>query len=209
VLRLEQREVKRADEQKKKFAVPVLDLMVSPAQLLSGGDPLDAGTLSIEPPAVNGNLTPVPDSVPERPTPPIAEQAHAEKPKRKPRKNAAQKLPETGLEPRTAQQAAEQTPPQPADNKPDDADAPDRGKLNRHMHALFNEAQISDREDRLTITRYLTRRFDINSSSDLADEELSGVIATLTDWKHKAELQDKTNDLLNQAAVDKWQDTNQ
>lgn len=122
-LRLEQRMVKR-EGQTRRFAVPVLDIAVSPAQLLAGGrnfDPLDAGTVAIEPPRFEINsgpltdplkdpetrriLTPVPESVPERPVPSVAEQATTPK-TRKPRKNAAQPIPATGLKPRTAVEAA-------------------------------------------------------------------------------------------------------
>ena len=122
-LRLEQRMVKRPGQQTRRFAVPVLDVEISPAQLLSGNtDPLDAGTMAIETvsegltPGKNGaraggigmpspSLTPVPDTMPEWPTPSIAEQAAAEP---KPTKRRGQiPIPATGLSPRTAAQVAE------------------------------------------------------------------------------------------------------
>jgi hypothetical protein len=124
-LRLEQRMIKRANETVKRFAVPVLDVEISPAQLLSGGDQLNVGTLAIEqsysdmpspmPQWGTGNLTPVPASVQEHPAPPIAEQATATK-ERKPRKNAAAKIAPTGVKPRTAAEAAQKMPPPPEDS---------------------------------------------------------------------------------------------
>lgn len=107
VLRLEQRMVKRGG-QTRRFAVPVLDIEVSPAQLLgTHRDPLNADTVTIEPPnqQLRGALTPVPDTVLERPEVSIAEQAITST-ARKPRRNAQQTIPATGLAPRTAAQVA-------------------------------------------------------------------------------------------------------
>lgn len=110
-LRLEQRMVKRPGQQTKRFAVPVLDIEVSPAQLFSGSAMavLDStpGTLAIEPARkVDGAapLTPVPESVPESPAPSVAEQASTPK-ERRPRKNAAQPVARAGIKPRTAAEA--------------------------------------------------------------------------------------------------------
>lgn len=227
-LRLEQRQIKRTGEGVKRFAVPVLDIAVSPAQLLGGGDPLDRGTLAIEPAAgvpsfdngPRGNVTPVPDTVPERPTPPVSEQAKQTR-ERKPRKNAAKPIPPTGLEPRTAAQAAadnrsENTPPPPEDDPgpPDDAPPPpadDRAKLNRQMHALFRKAGIEKdrREDRLTVTSYLAKRPDIQSSNDLNDTEFETAVNTLAGWDREGKIVDKVADILDQAAIDKWQGSEQ
>jgi hypothetical protein len=226
-LRLEQRQIKRPNEQVKRFAVPVLDVEISPAQLLGGGDMRDIGTLAVEPPITRmldddgrpiGGLTPVPESVPERPTPPIAEQA-AKQRERKPRKNAAKAIPPTGIEPRTAAEAAAEdkpddpwgkAPPPPDDwvppNQPDEPDP--RVRLNRKMHALFREAGIEKdrREDRINITRYISKRFDIDTSNGLTLDELELVANTLSGWKATGKLDDKINDLLNQAAIDQAQE---
>ncbi|MDQ2628265.1 MAG: hypothetical protein M3Y90_14885, partial [Actinomycetota bacterium] len=108
-LRLEQRMVKRGG-QTRRFPVPVLDVEISPAQLIGGtGMPQlsDPGTVAIEAPRpVDGRapLTPVPESVPEAPVASVAEQAAAVK-ERRPRKNAAQPVARTGIKPRTAAQA--------------------------------------------------------------------------------------------------------
>jgi hypothetical protein len=250
-LRLEQRQIKRPNEAVKRFAVPVLDVEISPAQLLGGGDLRDIGTLAIESPQLPHpghdagrspyqgtgetklpGLSPVPDSVPEQPTPPIAEQA-AKTRERKPRKNAAKPIPPTGIEPRTAAQAAAEDkrcercggihdvtgvgcplddapPPDTDDAKwppPEQPEADPRVRLNRKMHALFRDAGIEKdrREDRLTITRYLSKNFDIETSNGLTLDQLETVANTLSDWKRDNVLDEKINDLLNQAATDAWQ----
>lgn len=222
-LRLEQRQIKRPNETVKRFAVPVLDVEISPAQLLGGGDMRDIGTLSIEPAVAASNervsaaiqeaerrgLTAVPDTVQERPTPPISEQATKTR-ERKPRKNAAKAIPPTGIEPRTAAEAAaENAPPPPEDaGPPADDDGPDpRVRLNRKMHALFRDAGIEKdrRDDRLAVTRYLSKNFDIETSNGLTLDQLETVAETLSGWKRGGVLDDKINDLLNQAATDAWQ----
>lgn len=118
-LRLEQRMVKRVGQGTRRFAVPVLDIEVSPGQLL-GPAPLspmlDAPTPpveAIEPvgeqqPKPRPALTPVPDTVPEAPVPSIAEQASPEPEPRRRRANAAPPVPPSGLKPRAA---AEVPPP--------------------------------------------------------------------------------------------------
>jgi hypothetical protein len=113
-LRLEQRMVKR-DGQTRRFAVPVLDVEISPAQLIS--DPAtvrierDTGRVLDEAPELNGvtapelpaaPLKPVPDTVPHEPTASVAEQA-SQTPRR--RRRTQQPIPSTGLRPRTVEQA--------------------------------------------------------------------------------------------------------
>jgi len=121
-LRLEQRVVKRPGVGTRRFAVPVLDVEVSPGQLLSGG-PVAVGQLDhhpqgeVEAGTVDGSapLTPVPAALPTGPVPSVAEQvaapAQSERPRRR---NAAADLPATGLAPRTAAEAeAELDPSKP------------------------------------------------------------------------------------------------
>lgn len=117
-LRLEQRAVKRPDPETgkpvtRRFAVPMLDIEVSPGQLMSGAagqlaiaDNVDAATGEVVDASVP--LTPVPASVPHHRVGTVAEQARAvEQPaERTPRKNAAAPVAATGLAPRTAAQAA-------------------------------------------------------------------------------------------------------
>lgn len=101
-LRLEQRMVKRAGETVRRFAVPVLDVEVSPAQLLGGNPHTRAPEL---PQNMDGSapLTPVPASLPERPVASIEQQATTPRARRK---STQQAIPETGLAPRTVEQAA-------------------------------------------------------------------------------------------------------
>lgn len=110
-LRLEQRQVKRQGEPRRDFAVPVLDVEVTPAQLLGGqggGMALHSGAAPAGTPALDdrqaaqGNLTPVPDSVPERPAPPVADQAAGVGQPGPPRANAAADIPAPDLAPPTA-----------------------------------------------------------------------------------------------------------
>lgn len=117
-LRLDQRQVKRPDKNGKvvtrRFAVPVIDIEITPAQLLAGGQgqPLQ----QLEP--VRAPLTPVP--LLAAPVPSIAEQsaAPAARPKRS---NAAAEIPASGRSRAgrsTAATAAEQ--PAEDDGFPDD-----------------------------------------------------------------------------------------
>lgn len=104
-LRLEQRTVKRKGKTHR-FAVPVLDLDVHPLALTAG--PETAGVLGgpAPRPLTTGNLTPVPAI--EAAPPSIATQLSqtGEAPKGNARANAAKPIPATGIEPRTAQDAA-------------------------------------------------------------------------------------------------------
>ncbi|MGA5467151.1 hypothetical protein [Mycobacterium sp. NPDC050041] len=207
-LRLEQRMIKRANQGTKRFAVPVLDIEVSPAQLLGGGAAAmlagpdgQPGTLAIEPPrqgAIDGSspLTPVPESVPEAPAASVAEQATATK-ERKPRKNSAQPVPRTGVKPRTAAQAAAKRPddipppdePPPPDDErpplpidpPKDPEGPATTAQNRKMHALFRDHQLTERDDRLVVTSHILG-FKVDTSSGLTLAEASTVIDTLQNW---------------------------
>ncbi len=110
-LRLEQRAVKRQGEGVRRFAVPVLDIDVSPGELLGESEArledfraaaADVPALPAEPP----RLTPVPPSLPSGPVRSVAEQVAAAPKPRKPRKGATAPLPPSGVKPRTAAQAA-------------------------------------------------------------------------------------------------------
>ncbi len=179
---LEQRMVKRAGQGTRRFAVPVLDIEVSPGQLLGGGQPLvdvrpirdETVTLEREPrPA----LTPVPDSVPEHPVASIADQATAELEPRRRRANAAPVVPASGLQPRTAAQAA--TPqPEPA------ADLINPAQLKK-LAILLREAGFDEREAKLGFVTAAIGR-DITSSKELTKDEATKVIDTLENGGNKA-----------------------
>lgn len=237
-LRLEQRSIKRKGSSVKRFAVPVLDIEVSPAQLLGAGAPvaiepspqraalggpqvrtenvhrgedpreLAAPTQQRAQPqqqraerVVDGSapLTPVPQTVPEHPVASVAEQAAAERPRRK---SSQQPIPRTGIKPRTAAEAAAGAaqddiplPPEPpADEPPPPARKPagnakvdgpnDRGaspQQTRMMHALFNTLAVTDRGDRLAITSHIIGR-DIDTSNQLTVGDCTNLIDTLTAW---------------------------
>lgn len=94
-LRLDQRSIKREGEGVKKFAVPVLDVDISPAQLMMG-------TVAVNPGAsTRAALTPVPEGD-VRPAS-IAEQVGAAE--KIPSRRRATAIPATNIRPRTAQQA--------------------------------------------------------------------------------------------------------
>lgn len=103
-LRLEQRSVKRAGEAAKRFGVPVLDIDVHPMALAAGGE---IGSPVALPGLPSPNLTPVP-VVDGAGAPSIAEQLSQideDQPKAA-RANAASPIPATGIEPRSAIDAA-------------------------------------------------------------------------------------------------------
>lgn len=113
-LRLEQRQVKRTGRDGKpqtfNFVVPVLDIDVSPGQLLdapvANGQVMAGTSFQVIEKGPERLLEPVPQSVEQTPVPSVAEQATTF-PERKKRSNAAQPIPETGVEPRTVDEVAE------------------------------------------------------------------------------------------------------
>lgn len=118
-LRLEQRSAKRPDAKGKpqtlRYAVPVLDIEVTPAQLLAG----QAGGEPLQLVAQGAPLTPVPQLAP----PSIAEQS-APPPARPPRKGAGPELPASGRRRNTAAPdptpaAVAASPARAADDRPD------------------------------------------------------------------------------------------
>lgn len=239
-LRLEQRMTKRPGQGTRRFAVPVIDIEVSPAQLLGagggpmamleqqhGGQPAIAGP----PGQIDGRapLTPVPESVPETPVASVAEQAAAVK-ERRPRKNAAQPVVRTGVRPRTAAQAAsgarperdeippppepDPGPPPPRDQSttptaqavPNVADPPASTAQNRKMHALFREAQISDRADRLAVTSAILG-FRLDTSAHLTLSEANTLIDTMERWKQEGVTDTKVRDVLNTITLESESNT--
>lgn len=113
-LRLEQRSVKREGPdgkvQTRRFAVPTLDLDVHPLALVRAGS--DAAALGVGD-VPSPSFTPVPTGeLPPAPVGTIADQlAQVDAdPQRAPRRNAAAPIPATGVKPRTAAEAAGDTP---------------------------------------------------------------------------------------------------
>jgi hypothetical protein len=164
-LRLEQRQVKRIDDrgkpQTRNFAVPVLDIEITPAQLIGGGAgqvvELDGarGRTAAVPvaalaPAVAAleapRLTPVPAA--SGPGPSIADQVAPPEPKQR-RRGSAVEIPRSGRNRRAATESGvEASKPTSAAT---DADAPDGDRMSqaqqRKLFALLRESDIDDRHD--------------------------------------------------------------
>lgn len=185
---LEQRMVKRVGQGTRRFAVPVLDIDISPAQLLGNTttQPVGDGSArldwTIEPPTVAPDrpaLTPVPDTVPEAPVPSVADQATAELEPRRRRANSAPPVPSSGLAPRTAAQVAENANDvaeiaNPQDNTDDLITAAQLKKL----AIVLREAGFTDREAKLGFVTTAIGR-DIASSKELTKTEAKNIIDTL------------------------------
>jgi hypothetical protein len=187
-LRLEQRMVKRQVDgkpQTRRFVVPVLDVEVSPGQLIAGTVEsrvdLTTGEIEAGPRELPGrdgrtHLTPVPAALPQWPTSSIAEQAAQvdQEPRKPARRNAAQPLPATGLKPRTAQQAAtDQAQPEP-EPAGDGITAKQLGK----MGALMREVEITDHDNAVAYVSKVIGR-EIQTRNDLTKAEASQVIDAL------------------------------
>lgn len=196
-LRLEQRTVKRQVDgkpQTRRFAVPVLDIEISPAQLLA--------SQSQTPMLIDGapdramTFTPVPAELPEGPGLSIAEQSQPPAPKPK-RANAAPEIPRSGRQRNGSpahQTAAEPEPaPEPATEGAVAApiDNADRNKL----FAIFRKTDFDDRGDRLRITSRILDR-SVGSWADLTSEEGQVLIDTFEALERKGELVKALTDLL-------------
>lgn len=173
-LRLEQRQVKRIVDgkpQTRNFAVPVLDVEVSPGQLVATSTPRPQIAAEPSAPQVDGvaRLTPVPAELPSGPARSVAEQAalvDADPPPR--RRNGAQPIPETGLRPRTAAEAA-------ADESAVEAIRPAQVKK---LGVAMREAGITTRQDALDYVMSVIGR-DVASRNELTKDEASRVIDAL------------------------------
>ncbi len=183
-LRLEQRSMKRTGDDGKpltrRFAVPVLDIEISPGQLIGNGPQrlqITAGSSEPSVPAQGGLLTPVPASLPSRPLGGVAQQVnHVEQGgvDRPQRKNAAQPLSATGLDPRTRAQVADEVLPDAGFSS---AEPVTKAQLTA-LHAAFGELKMTDRDDRLAYASGLIGR-DIATSNELTRAEASALIDEL------------------------------
>jgi hypothetical protein len=71
------------------------------------------------------------------------------------------------------------------------------------MHALFNEAEVTDRDERLKLTGLLLDR-ELGTSAGLTAKDASAVIEALKKLKksgHEQGIAGAVNDLLNEAAL--------
>jgi hypothetical protein len=175
VLRLEQRQIKRVGETVKKFAVPVLDIQLTPSALGLVVGQAAIGPANQQPPveAAGESWHPIA-------APPVAEleagetsaaikDAGTDGPKK--RKNSPPELPPTGIKPRGRKAAEpEPPPPEPPPAGPSDAQI-------RKMMATFNELDIKSRDDRLAFIAAAAR--PVASSKDLTVEEAGRVLDAL------------------------------
>lgn len=84
-----------------------------------------------------------------------------------------------------------------------DQDAPDEpptAAMNRKMHALFRDAGLSDRDDRLTVTSAILG-YRLDTSANLTKSEAMRIIETLDGWQQHHELEREVNEILNRAAI--------
>lgn len=199
-LRLEQRMVKRVGQGTRRFAVPVLDIEVSPGQLL-GPAPLTPPMLGeSSPPAVEVGedrptarpaLTPVPDTLPEAPVPSIAEQADpAPEPKRR-RANSAPPVPPSGLKPRTLNEVpppdTQPTPipelaPEPEPVEEVEAQELITAAQLKKLSILLREGGFDTQESRHGFVAAAINR-DIESAKELTKDEASKVIDILEEGR--------------------------
>jgi hypothetical protein len=230
-LRLEQRMTKRPNQGTRRFAVPVLDIEVSPGQLLSGTTTIEpASELTEDPPPAA--LTPVPAAATNG-RPSISEQVAAAATITRKRRGGAS-LPATGILPRTVEQittlepaapepellpvhsdAAPHTTPEEEGGErptpilsdvgqpPPDPDPPATTPQNRRMHAIFRQLGLTDRNDRLTVTSHILG-YDLTTSAGLTRNEAQRLLDQLESWQiHDAEypVQDRIREVLNTAAL--------
>ena len=207
-LRLEQRTVKRqvgGKPQTRNFVVPVLDVEITPAQLL-GQSNEGAGQLvdpaasqqhpQIEAPTTSqAPLTPVPDSVPERPARSIAEQSAAPAPKPK-RKNAAPEIPSSGRNRRGTAPEPEPEAEPPGWEQGEQPEQISQAQLKK-LGAFFTEHQLADRDTRLRICSSLAER-ELSSAKDLTKHEASTLIDSLEQLASTGDLPTVVAELLEQ-----------
>jgi hypothetical protein len=143
-LRLEQRAVKRPGEQTRRFAVPVLDIEMTPGQLLTPAPEVVALKAA---PDGTAHLTPVPADLPSRPAGNVAGQMRKGNEPRQlqQRRNSAQPLPPTGIQPRPAAQAqAESADPDDPGAEPGTITGPQMRKLHAMLTGIFGKDKERD-----------------------------------------------------------------
>lgn len=201
-LRLEQRQVKRPDAdgkpQTRNFAVPVLDVHITPAQLLGGAGAVRAQLGHVQPNLVNGErlavearqlreleaprLTPVPANT--EPGPSVAAQV-VPPPAKPKRANAAPEIPRSGRDRRGLNGGKPEPPNTEATPDPDAATT----AQNRKMHVLFKEAEVTERHDRLKLVSIILGR-ELATSKGLSKDDANSIIDHLERWSGEGHLAD-------------------
>ncbi|MEJ7724328.1 MAG: hypothetical protein WKF64_08490, partial [Ilumatobacteraceae bacterium] len=180
VLRLEERQVKRAGEQTKKFAVPVLDIAVTPTAL-----GLVVGTAAPLPPASAGALPAAGETWQPIPAPaelgPATDVGDAIRnpatagPKKT--KRTAPELPPTGLNPRGAPTEEPPPPPPPDDTEPGPPTI-SRPQMQK-VQALYSEIGVRDAGDKQHLAALVLGVESITSHKDLTVAQAGTLIEHL------------------------------
>jgi len=126
----------------------------------------------------SARLTPVPASLPSAPVSTVREQVAQvddDKPKPK-RRNAAQPIPSTGLQPRTVAQAAADA--AAVDTPPGDQLIDPRSPQMKKLHACLNDAGLGERDLGLGYISTVLAR-DVTSSKEITVAEAARVIDAL------------------------------
>jgi hypothetical protein len=129
----------------------------------------------------------------------VGRKAVEEKVERKPRKGAQQPLPSTGLQPRTAAQAAAPE-PAPAAENPEAMTKENRQRWLNRMFALLNDGDCTDRDDQLIVLSYLAGRDSadmLEHRDQLSDKELRDVVTMLHAYNKNGELGGTITEILN------------
>jgi hypothetical protein len=92
--------------------------------------------------------------------------------------------------------------PHPTDDTTPQPDEPFTQPQSRKMHTLFRQLNLSDRDDRLTITAHILG-YHLDTSAGLTKAEANRIIDTLETWLTDTEhlVADRINDILNTAAL--------
>lgn len=85
-------------------------------------------------------------------------------------------------------------------NSNDEPEAPATSAQNRKMHALFRNANVKEREDRLIITGHILG-YRLETSNGITVGEATKVIDTLTEWEQNSATDDQVREILNQATI--------
>jgi hypothetical protein len=185
-LRLDQRMSKRLGEGTRRFAVPVLDVEISPAQLLGGSAPqpqpilVEQSTGRVLDNPERPALTPVPDTVVEHPVASIADQSAPidDKPKRR---STTPAVPKTGIAPRTVAQAAADAVEEPAVVVPEPEQEPVELITPAQLKKLSIQLREAGFDTRETAHAFVIAAIErqITSSKELTKDEASKVIDLL------------------------------
>lgn len=161
----------------------ILGMPYSAEEIADGASPIDAPSQPVA--AAEQPATPIRRTARRAPTPPQPRAEEVEYDDRVKRfVTAGPPLPgEDGFD-----EPAPDTAPSDETPAGDDATKPTAAQ-NRKMHALFREADITDRSDRLRLTSIVTGR-DITTSSGLTRDEASTLIDQLEGWNVDGHLAD-------------------